>query len=199
MATATIRQGEYIDQYKISDPGNVSGFDNNILYFSHQVQEVVKQVSSVNHHTFKEDLLCWDNPDELTCPCEDDGQGGILSPTICFLDSIMAANGIIVGADLTDEAEKLIYLAFWHEYRTETQIENMLAEMEIELLNELQKKRGMKFAYMSQGVDIVTAKTIADNRVDNGIKATYDDYGFATIPLHDRRLLKLFGEVGWFE
>jgi len=198
MATAVLRQGEFIDQYKIEDIGNASGFDNNLFFFTFQAQEVVRQASSVDYHTFKEDLLCWDNAEEPTCPCDSDGQGGQLSAGLCFLDSIMVAGGVTVGADLTIPAEELIYLAFWHEYRTENQMANMLAQMEVELLNDLQKKRGMKFAYMSQGIDIVTAKAIADPWIDTGTRPTYAQYGLDGIPAHDRRLLKLFGHSGWF-
>jgi len=199
VATATLRQGEFIDQYKIDDPGNESGYDNHIFYIAFQVPEIVRQVSSINFHTFKEDLLCWEDGENPDCPCDDDGQGGQLSAGICYLDSIMAAAGIIVGADLTEAAENLIYLAFWHEYRTQNQMDLMLEEMIVQGLNELQQKRGMKFAYMSQGVDIVTANGIADNWINNGIKPTYDEYGLATIPVQDRRLLKLFGHTGWFD
>ena len=199
MATAVIRQGEFIDQYKIDDPGNASGFDNTLLFFAFQVPEVVRQTSSVNFHTFKENLLCWDDSTEPTCPCDSDGEGGQLSPAICFLDTIMAAGGVTVGADLTEAAENSIYLAFWHEYRTQNQMQIMLDEMTLQGLNDLQKQRGMKFAYLSQGVDITTANTIADAWVNSSILPTYDDYGLATIPVQDRRLLKLFGHTGWFD
>jgi len=198
MATATLRQGEFIDQYKIDDPGNASGFDNNLFYLAFQVQEVVRQTSSVNYHTFKEDLLCWDNSEEPTCPCDSDGQGGQLSAGLCYLDSLMVAGNIIVGADLTIAAEDSIYLAFWHEYRTQNQMQIMLDQMVLEGLNALQQQRGMKFAYMSQGVEITTANGIANDWVNNSILPTYNDYGLAGIPTHDRRLLKLFGQSGWF-
>jgi hypothetical protein len=198
MATAVIRQGAFIDQYKIDDPGNASGFDNNLVIFSHRVDEIVRQVSSVNFRTFKENLLCWGDGGPDACPCDDDGEGGQLSGGLCFLNDIMLAGGVSVGADLTDLQEKKIYLAFWHEYRTETQMENMIAQMELEGLNATQQRRGLKFAYLSHGIDIDTAQAIANNRISNGVKATYDDYNLATIPVHDRRLLKLFGEVGWF-
>lgn len=205
MATAVLRQGEWIDQYKIDDPGDASGFHNNLLVFSHNIPEVLRQVSSVNHRTFKANLLCWGDPDATTCPCDYTGSPPvgsppeILQPAICFLNDIMLAGGVTVGADLSDAAEKSIYLGFWHEYRTEKQMEDMITQMGVEGLNNTQKRRGLKFAYMSQGVDITTAQSIANNRITNGVKATYDEYNLATIPIHDRRLLKIFGEVGWFE
>lgn len=199
-ATAVYRQGVYIDQYKIDDPGNVSGFHNNLIFISHKVIEVVRQTSSVNHHTFKESLLCWADPTTYPeCPCDDDGQGGQESAGMCFLNSIMEAGGVTPGAPLSDLAEKSIYLGFWHEYRTKKQMNDMLDQMTLDGLNNLQKVRGMKFAYMSQGIDITTATSISQNWVNNGIQPTYDEYGLPTIPIHDRRLLKLFGEVGWFE
>jgi len=198
MATAVLRQGEFIDQYKIDDPGNASGFDNNLFFISFQVQEVVRQTSSVNFHTFKEDLLCWDNSEEPTCPCDSDGQGGQLSAGLCFLDSIMLAGGVTVGADLTVAAEEMVYLAFWHEYRTQNQMQIMLDQMTVEGLNDLQKVRGMKFAYMSQGVDITTANSIAQAWVNTATLPVYTDYGLTRIPQHDIRLLKLFGHTGWF-
>lgn len=198
-ATAVLRQGVFIDQYKIDDPGNASGFDNNLLFFSHRVNEVVLQVSSVNTHTSKENLLCWGDSEVVECPGDPDGQGGILSPVIYFLEQILLANGVTVGADLTDLAEKSIYLAFWHEYRTHKLVEDSIAEMVTEGLNELQQRRALKFIYFGNGIDIVTAQALANNRITNGVSATYDEYGLATMPLQDRRLLKLFGQVGWFE
>lgn len=199
MATAVIRQGEFIDQYAIDDPGNASGFDNNRVFISHQVNEVVIQQSGVNHRTSKEALLCWDDPDITECPNDDIGGGVPRMPVLTFLDSIQAAGGVTVGAPLSQAAERLIYLAFWHEYRTRKLITDTLAEMDVEGLNNQQKKRGLRFVYFGNGVDIVTAKTLADARVNDGTRATYDQYGLATVPQHDRRLLKLFGEVGWFE
>ena len=70
MATAVLRQGVYLDQFKIDDPGNASGFDNYLLIFSFKVQELIKQVSSVNFHTFKEDQLCWGDHSVVECPCD---------------------------------------------------------------------------------------------------------------------------------
>lgn len=197
--SAVYRQGQFIDQYAIDDPGNASGFDNNRVFISHQVNEVVIQVSGVNQHTSSEALLCWDDPDILECPDDDLGGGVFRMPVLKFLNDIMVAGAVTVGADLSDAAEKSIYLAFWHEYRTKKLITDSVAEMAIEGLNAVQQKRALKFIYFAQGVDLVTAKTLADDRIDFGTIATYGDYGLATIPLHDRRLLKLFGEVGWFE
>jgi len=202
MATAVIRQGEFVDQYAIDDPGNASGFDNNRMFLAHKVAEVVVQVSGVNTHTSSASLLCWEDPDEALCPNDDlDPPNEVWrEPEIVFLDSIMAAGGVTVGADLTALQEKAIYLAFWHEYRTKKMITDIVAEMGTEGLNATQKKRGLKYVYNGNGVDIVTAKTLADARIDSGTVATYDEYGLATIPLQDRRLLRLFGEVGytWF-
>jgi len=197
-ATAVIRQGDFIDQYAIDDPGNPSGFDNNRIYISHKVAEVVIQESGANTHTRSESLLCWEDSEEVLCPDDDIGGGVMRMPTVVFLDDIMLSGGVTVGADLTELQEKLIYLAFWHEYRTKKLITDTIAEMDLEGLNATQQKRGLKFVYFGNGIDIVTAKTLADARIDFGTVATYDEYDLATIPLQDRRLLRLFGEVGWF-
>lgn len=199
MATATLRQGVFVDQYAIDDPGNASGFDNNRVFISHQVNEVVIQVSGVNLHTSSEALLCWDDPDILECPDDDIGGGVSRMPVLTFLDGIMLAGGVTVGVDLTDLQEKSIYLAFWHEYRTKKLVTDSIAEMVTEGLNATQQRRALKFIYFGNGIDIVTAQALANDRITNGVIATYGDYGLATIPLQDRRLLKLFGEVGWFE
>lgn len=199
MATATIRQGQFIDQYAIDDPGNASGFDNNRIFISHQVNEVVIQVSGVNKHTSSEALLCWDDPDIIECPNDDIGGGVLRMPTLSFLADIQDAGGVVVGADLSDLQEKSIYLAFWHEYRTKRLVTTSIEEMALEGLNENQRRRALKFIYFGNGIDITTAQQLANDRITNGIVATYDDYNLATIPLQDRRLLKLFGEVGWFE
>lgn len=198
-ATAVARDGVFITQYAIDDPGNASGFDNNRVFISHQVAEVVIQVSGVNTHTSSEDLLCWDDPDLLECPDDDLGGGVFRMPVLKLLNDIQVAGGVTNGVALTDAAEKSIYLAFWHEYRTKKLVTDTIAEMVTEGLNAIQQKRGLKFVYFGNGVDIITAKILADDRIDNGTIATYADYGLATIPLQDRRLLKLFGEVGWFE
>lgn len=198
-ASAVLRQGVFIDQYAIDDPGNASGFDNNRIFISHQVNEVVIQVSGANLHTSSEALLCWDDPEILECPDDDLGGGVFRMPVLTFLNDIQIAGGVTVGAPLTDLQEKSRYLAFWHEYRTKKMITDSIAEMVTDGLNALQQKRALKYIYFGNGIDIVTAKTLADNRIDFGTIATYGDYNLATIPLQDRRLLKLFGEVGWFE
>lgn len=199
MATSTIRQGEFIDQYAIEDPGNASGFDNNRIYISHQVNEVVIQVSGANYYTSQEALLCWDDPDIIECPNDDIGGGVLRMPALSFLADIQDAGGVTVGADLSELQEKAIYLAFWHEYRTKKLVTDSLAQMAVEGLNENQRRRALKFIYFGNGIDITTAQSLANDRVTNGIIATYNDYNLATVPLQDRRLLKLFGEVGWFE
>jgi len=202
MATAVVRSGQFIDQYAISDPGNASGFDNNRVFISHKVAEVVIQESGANTHTRSESLLCWEDPDETLCPQDDTDPGpGVeyRSPTLVFLDNIMATGGVTVGAPLSLPREREIYLAFWHEYRTKKLVTDSIAEMDVEGLNNTQKRRALKYIYFGNGVDITTAQSLANNHITNGVIATYMDYNLATIPLHDRRLLKLFGEVGWFE
>lgn len=191
-ATAVLRQGDFIDQYKIDDPGNPSGFDNRILYLSHQVSEIVVQMTGVNYATYSETLGCWSDHEE-PCPTVE------TAPTLFFLDSIMAAGGVSVGADLTELQEKAVYLAFWHEYKMKKMATDSLAEMDLEGMNDLQKRRALKYIYFGHGVDLATAQSIANDRVISGTVAHYVDYGLATVPLQDRRLLKLFGEVGWFE
>lgn len=198
MATAVLRQGAFIDQYAIDDPGNASGFDNNRIFISHNVAEVVIQVSGANLHTSSESLLCWDDPSVIECPDDDLGGGVFRMPVLKFLNDIMVAGGVTVGAALTDLAEKSIYLAFWHEYRTKKLVTDSITEMTTEGLNAVQQKRALKFIYFGNGVDIITAKTLADARIDSGSIAAYGDYNLATMPLQDRRLLLLFGEVGWF-
>lgn len=199
MATAVLRQGEFIDQYNISDPGNASGFDNYRLYQSHRISEVVIQISGANLHTSSENLLCWSDPDVIECPDDDIGGGILRMPVLSLLADIQIAGDVTVGADLTDLQEKSIYLAFWNEYRMKKLVTDSIAEMVIEGLNATQQRRGLKFIYFSNGIDITTAQALANDRISNGTIATYGDYGMATVPLHDRRLLILFGEVGWFE
>lgn len=198
MATAVIRQGTYIDQYNISDLGNASGFDNNRVFISWKTAEVVIQVSGINTHTSDESMYCWEDPDIIECPNDDIGGGVFRSPTIMFLDSIMASGGVTVGADLTGAAERLIYLAFWHEYRTKRLVTTSIAEMVTDGLNAVQQKRALKYIYFGNGIDIITSKTLADARIDSGTVATYDQYALTNIPTQDRRLIKLFGEAGWF-
>ena len=198
MATATLRQGTYVDQYKIDDLGGE--YDNYLVIISHQVNEVLIQVSSVNFHTQKEALLCWDDPYIIECPEDDIGGGVYRMPILVLLDSIMAAGGVTVGADLSDARQKSIYLGFWHEYRThKLVVEDSIDQMILDGLNATQQRRALKFIYFGSGIDIDTAQALANNRITNGVSATYDEYGLSTIPLQDRRLLKLFGEVGWFE
>lgn len=197
MATAVLRQGDLLDQYKIDDVGNP--FHNYLIIISHKVNEVLLQVSSVNHHTQQEALLCWEDNSILECPNDDIGGGVLRMPAVALLDSIMIAGGVTVGADLTDLAQKSLYLGFWHEFRMhKIVVEDSITQMELEGLNATQQRRALKFIYYGNGIDITTAQALANNRINNSIAATYDEYGLATIPLQDRRLLKLFGEVGWF-
>lgn len=196
-ATAVLRQGQYIDQYKIDDPGG--DFDNHLLFFSHRVNEIVIQTSSVNYHTSKEALYCWQNSDFTECPDDDIGGGVFRSPAIVLLNQIQLEGGVTVGAYLTDLAEKSIYLAFWFEYRSHKVFQDSVDEMVLEGLNELQQRRSLKYVIFGNGIDLVTSQAVANNWITNGIQPTYNDLNLATMPLQDRRLLKLFGEVGWFE
>lgn len=200
VATAVLRQGNFIDQYKIADVGNE--YDNHVIWIAWQVAEVVYQPSSIDTETFKTSLLCWEDPDIVECPDDDIDPGAPVvyrEPIIKFLDDIMVAGNVTVGADLTDLAEKSVYLAFWHEYRTAKVITDSLAEMVTAGLNALQQKRSLKYVYFGLGIDLVTAGTIADARVDSSTVANYDDYNLATVPLQDRRLLSLFGDAQWFD
>ena len=196
MATAVLRQGDYVDQYKIDDPGGP--YDNNLIYIAHRVNEVVVQVSSVNYHTSQEALLCWTDNSIPECP--DDLVGSPLDyrmPVVKFLDDIMAAGGVSIGADLTELAEKGIYLAFWFEYRTQKVWRDALAEMIAEGMNALQQRRSLKYVIYGNGVPLATAQAVANNWITNSVQPTYKDLSLATIPRQDRRLLKLFGAVGW--
>ena len=197
MATAIIRQGGYVDQYNISDPGNVSGFDNNRVFISWKTAEVVIRVSGVNFHTSSESMLCWEDPDVVECP-DDDIVGSPRMPVIVFLNSIMREGGVTVGADLSDAAERMIYLSFWHEYRTKKLVTDSVAEMVVDGLNETQQRRALKYIYYGNGIDITTAQLLANDRITNGAVATYDNYNLTNIPIQDRRLLKLLGESGWY-
>jgi len=197
MATAVIRQGQYIDQYKIDDLGG--DYDNYLIYISHGLSELVIQVSSIDYTTSKENLLCWNDGEVLECPDDDLGGGVFLMPVLKQLEDILVAGGLSVGADLTDLAEKAIYLAFWYEYRTRKVFEDALAEMVLEGLNELQQRRSLKYVIFGNGIDLVTAQSLANDRVNSSIIPTYNDLNIATVPLQDRRLLSIFGEVGWFE
>jgi len=196
-ATAVLRQGQYIDQYKFDAPG--TDFDNHLIFFSHRVNEAVIQISSIDYHTSKESLLCWGDSDITECPDDDIGGGVLRSPAIVLLNTIQTEGGVTVGADLTDLAEKSIYLAFWFEYRAHKVFQDSLAEMVLEGLNELQQRRSLKYVIFGNGVDFDTSQAVANNWITNGIQPTYNDLNLATMPLQDRRLLILFNEVGWFE
>jgi len=198
-ASAVVRSGEYIDQYAISDPGNVSGLDNVRVIISFGVTEVVIQASGIDNNTSKESLLCWNDNTILECPDDDVGGGVARMPALAFLEEQFLAGTVTVGAPLSDLRQKAIYLAFWHEYRTEKVVEDSIAEMVLEGLNAVQQRRALKYIYFGLGIDLVTAQALANNRITNSIQATYDEYGLATVPQQDRRLLILFGEVGWFE
>lgn len=200
VATAVLRQGNFIDQYKIDDVGNE--YDNHVIWIAFQVAEVVYQPSSVNTTTFKSSLLCWEDPDIVECPDDDIDAGAPVvyrEPIIKFLDDIMVAGNVTVGADLTDLAEKSVYLAFWHEYRTAKVITDLIAELDLLGLNDLQKVRNLRSAYFGLGIDWTTSQTIAQARINSSTVANYDDYNLATVPLQDRRLLNLFGDAQWFD
>lgn len=197
-ATAVLRQGTYIEQYNISDPGNVSGFDNNRVFISWKTAEVVIQVSGANKHTSSESLYCWEDPDVIECPDDDIGGGVLRSPVLVFLNNIMLERGVTIGARLNGIAERSIYLAFWHEYRTKRLVTTSVARMALDGLNATQQRRALKFIYFGNGIDIVTAQSLANARINSGTVATYDQYNLNNIPIQDRRLIKLFGEAGWF-
>lgn len=192
-ATAVHRPGDYLNQYKIDDVGGEH--DNKIVYIADKIAEIVIQASGVDYTTSKESLRCWARGyyDDVDCPTE------ATDPVLVFLESIMIAGNVTHGAWLTDLQEKKVYLAYWNEYKLKKLVVDALAEMDTEGLNDLQKRRALKYIYFGHGIDLLTAQSIANARVINSIVATYDDLGLATIPLQDRRLLKLFGEVGWFE
>lgn len=198
-ATAVLRQGTYLDQYAIDDPGNASGFDNLRIIFSHQLSEVLIQTSGVDFTTRKANLLCWNDPDVLECPDDDLGGGVLRQPEIVFLNDIMLAGGVTLGANLADLREKEIYLGFIWEYTLYKVFQDAVAEMDIELLNDLQKRRALKYVMYGNGIDITTAQALANNWITNGIHPKYNELGLATVPLQYRRPLILFGEVGWFE
>lgn len=197
-ATSVERHGtpNYITQYKISDAGGE--FDNVIVYLPFGLLETVIQVSSTDFHTSKENFGCWYDSDITECPDDDIGGGELRSPTLVFLDNIFAAGNNTKGADLSELATKKIYLAFWHEYKMQKLAADSVAEMVLEGMNALQQRRSLKYVYFGNGIDLSTAQSIANNYITNGIMPTYDDYGLATMPQQDRRLLKLFGDSDWF-
>lgn len=196
--TAEFRQGDFVDQYEINDPGNASGFDNHLLYFLHQVNEVVVQLSSANATTFSEALLCWDDPDITECPDDDIGGGIFRMPALVFLAEIQDAASVTYGADLSLAEERLVYLAFWHEYRTKDLISDSLARMDVEELNDLQKKRGLQMVFFAQGIAIEPALLMGEARVEEGTITVYTDYGLEIL-LYNRRLLSLLGAAGPFD
>lgn len=196
-ATAEYKQGEFIDQYKIIDVGG--DYNNHLVYLAHQVPEVVVQTSSVNHITFKENLLCWDNPEILECPDDDIGGGVFRMPVIKQLNDIMLAGGITDVGNLTDLGEKAIYRAFWYEYTIKGAVNTIMADAYFTALNDLQKVRNLRSVYYGNGLDSATALSIAQNYINNGIEPTHDDLGLATVSLQYRRWLRLFGHTGWFD
>ena len=197
-ATTVLRNGVNIDQYKISDPGNVSGYDNHIVYITRGAAEVVIQVSGVNKRTFKESMYCWEDVDVVECPTDDIGGGVLRSPVLVFLESILNDVGSIRGATITPATERLIYLAFWHEYGIKKLITDSLAEMELEGFNPTQKRARLKYVYFGNGIDLATSQALAVDRVTNGTIANYTDYNLVNVPVQDRRLIKLFGNSGWY-
>lgn len=196
-ATAEYKRGEYVDQYKIIDVGGP--YNNHVVWIAAQVTEVTIQLSSVNTHTFSESLLCWDDPDITECPDDDLGGGVFRMPVLKQLNDIMVANNVVPVGFLTVLGEKSVYLAFWNEYKLKKLITDSLAQMVLDGYNDLQKVRSLRFVFVGNGIDPAVALTLAQARVNQSIIHTYDELGLATIPLPDRRLLKLFGEVGWFE
>lgn len=196
-ATAEYKQGEFIDQYKIIDVGGPN--NNNLVFLAHQVPEVVIQVSSVNHHTSKENLLCWDNPEVLECPDDDLGGGVFRMPVLKQLNDIMLAGGVIYVGDLTDLGEKAIYRSFWYEYTIKGAINTIMADAYFVALNDLQKVRNLRSVYYGNGLDSAVALSISQNYINNGVEPTHDDLGLATASLQYRRWLRLFGHTGWFE
>lgn len=198
-ATATLRKGDLVNQYAISDPGNASGFDNIRIIESHRIPEVLIQFAGNDFHTRKANWLCWGDPDVLECPDDDIGGGVMREPELVFLNDIMTAGGVTLGAPLSDLRTKEIYLGFWYEYRTKKVFNDAIAEMVLEGMNATQQKRALRYIMFGNGIDMITSQTLSTNWIDSSVEPVYTDLGLATIPLQDRRLLKIFGEVGWFE
>ena len=197
MATAEYKKGEFIDQYKIIDVGGPN--NNNLVFLAFQIPEVVVQTSSVNHITFKENLLCWDDSTVVECPDDDIGGGVIRMPVLNQLNDIMVAGGVTYVGSLTDLAEKAIYRAFWYEYTIKGVINTIMADAYFTALNDLQKVRNLRSVYYGNGIDSTTALSIAQNYINNGVEPTHDDLGLATASLQYRRWLRLFGATGWFD
>lgn len=197
-ASVESRSGNSIDQYTLSDPGNVSGFDGYVIYYSRGVPEVVIEVNTTTHRIIKESYYCWEDVDILECPDDDIGGGVFRSPVLMFLEEQFFQGTVTTGAPLTANNERLIFLAFWHAYRTKNLIKTSIDEMVLDGLNAVQQKRALKFIYFGNGIDIITSKALADARIDNGTVARYTSYGLTNIPVQDRRLIKLFGIAGWY-
>ena len=197
MATAEYKKGEFIDQYKIIDVGGPN--NNNLVFLAFQIPEVVVQTSSVNHITFKENLLCWDDSTVTECPDDDIGGGVIRMPVLNQLNDIMVAGGVTYVGSLTDLAEKAIYRAYWYEYVIKGAVNTIMADAYFTALNDLQKVRNLRSVYYGNGIDSTTALSISQNYINNGVEPTHDDLGLATASLQYRRWLRLFGATGWFD
>lgn len=201
-ATAVERTGinGVVTQYKIDDLGG--DYHNHLIYESLNVCEVVIQTSSIIYTTSKENYLCWCD-ESVECP-DDDIDGGTPGvqprmPVLYQLEQIRIANSVTAGATLSDLASKAIYRAFWYEYVIKGRINTIMADSYFTSLNALQQKRNLKSVYYGNGVDVTTAQTIADAYIDGPTEPTHNDLGLATVSLQYRRMLILFGEVGWFE
>ena len=146
-ASAVSRNGENIDQYNISDPGNVSGFDNYRVYYSHGIAEVVIQISGINTRTISESYYCQEDVDIVECPDDDIGGGVLRSPVLMFLEEIFSQNGVTQGAPITGASERMIYLAFWHEYRTKKLVTDSIAEMVLRAKRHIWQLKGLFFRF----------------------------------------------------
>ena len=199
MATAEYKKGEFIDQYKIIDVGGPN--NNNLVFLAFQIPEVVVQTSSVNHITFKENLLCWESSEVLECPNDDldPPNESWRMPVLKQLDDIMVAGGVTYVGSLTDLAEKAIYRAYWYEYVIKGAVNTIMADAYFTALNDLQKVRNLRSVYYGNGIDSTTALSISQNYINNGVEPTHDDLGLATASLQYRRWLRLFGATGWFD
>lgn len=193
------RQGEFIDQYAITDSDNHSGFNNIRIIISQGVCEALVQYTGIDTRTRKANLLCWCDAEEVLCPDDDIGGGVMREPEIVFLEDIMVAGALTIGADLADLRQKEIYGQFWNEYSLKGSVSTMVSGMVTEGLNALQQKRALKFALYMDGLPLLNAQTVANNYIDVTPELDFADFGIATVPLRFRRVLILFGAVGWFE
>lgn len=198
---AVLRKGLWVRQYKLTDTGGRC--ENCLVLIDEKIPEVVIQTSSVDYKSWKETHQCVEVAvDVWECPWDDlDPPNQVYrSPTVMILEEAHLARNVTIGVALTELREKEIYLSFWHEYKMQLRMTELMAEMEADGLNDIQKRRSLESVFIFHGISEIDAEAAAAIRVNTPLLFDYMDYGLATISVADRRLLSILGSPAsdWF-